>query len=188
MGGTPLGEANRLFCIFTKDLGMVYASAQGVRNISSKLRYGLQDLSLSEVSLVKGKNYWKITNIIASKNFYSSLKNEPEKLRLVSRVFSLLRKLLAGEEKNTELYGVIKNAIEYLDSAKSLNDSGLKNFECVLALRILRNLGYLADLSGYEDFVASEIWSEEIIGKIMPLRLQAIREINKSLAESHLVS
>jgi len=37
------GEGGKYYSIFTRDLGMVYASAQGVRKMSSKLRFILQD-------------------------------------------------------------------------------------------------------------------------------------------------
>lgn len=187
MGGTPLGEANRLFCIFTRDLGMIYGSAQGVRNISSKLRYSLQDFSFSEISMVKGKNLWKVTNAAALDNFYLSLRDEPEKLRLFSRVFSLLKKLLAGEEKNDKLYGLLLGAVGFLCDSGEMKPADLKNFECILVLRILRNLGYLRESRKFEEFVESGEWDGKILGKLSPVRAEAVEEINKALAGSHLV-
>src|SRR5947207_241148 len=92
------GEANRYFHIFTRDLGMIQATAQGVRLIESKLRYSLQDYSLSHLSLVRGKDVWRITS--ASKLFNLHEEFGREQFTVFARVFSLLRRLIAGEAKN----------------------------------------------------------------------------------------
>ena len=48
---TPSGEANKSYLLFTKDLGMIRATAQGVRLLKSKLRYSLQDSQCHTLSL-----------------------------------------------------------------------------------------------------------------------------------------
>ncbi len=45
LGSKNYGEAGKYYSIFTRDLGMIYASAQGVRKMSSKLRFILQDFA-----------------------------------------------------------------------------------------------------------------------------------------------
>ena len=75
------GEAGRYYSIFTRELGMVYASAQGVRKMSSKLRFILQDLSYINIDLVQGKDFWRITS--ASKT------NELEKINKQPKTFRI---------------------------------------------------------------------------------------------------
>lgn len=55
-------ESDKNFFILTKDLGLIRATAQGVRKIESKLRYSLQDFSFSEISFVMTKAGWRITS------------------------------------------------------------------------------------------------------------------------------
>jgi DNA repair protein RecO (recombination protein O) len=62
LGSKNYGEAGRYYFLFTKDMGLVYASAIGVRKMSSKLRFILQDLSYIKVDLIEGKDFWKITS------------------------------------------------------------------------------------------------------------------------------
>ena len=64
LSGQSVGEANKYFRIFTKDFGMVGAMAQGIRLLQSKLRYSLQDYSYSKISLVRGKQVWRIVGAI----------------------------------------------------------------------------------------------------------------------------
>ena len=58
------GEAGKYFSIFTRDLGLVTASAQGIRKMSSKLRFVLQDFSYVKIDLVSGRNIFRVTNVL----------------------------------------------------------------------------------------------------------------------------
>ena len=63
LGSRNFGETGKYYSIFTRDLGMISASAQGVRKMSSKLRFVLQDFAYLKIDLVKGKDFWRITNV-----------------------------------------------------------------------------------------------------------------------------
>jgi len=61
LGSAERGEANKIYSIYTKDFGLVRASAQAVRLEKSKLRYNLDDFTHGHFSLVRGKELWKLT-------------------------------------------------------------------------------------------------------------------------------
>ncbi|HFC76631.1 MAG TPA: hypothetical protein ENJ27_00135 [Candidatus Moranbacteria bacterium] len=65
-----VGEANKFFHIFTRELGLIQATAQSVRELKSKNRYGLQDFSVSDFSLVRGRDIWRITNVLSQENLF----------------------------------------------------------------------------------------------------------------------
>ena len=56
LGSRNVGEANKMLSLYTRELGLVYAHAQGIRLGKSKLRFGLQDFSHATVDLVQGKD------------------------------------------------------------------------------------------------------------------------------------
>ena len=62
IGSRPSGEAGKMISIFTRDLGLVFASAQGIRFEKSKLRPFTQDYSFGQFSFVRGKEYWRLTS------------------------------------------------------------------------------------------------------------------------------
>jgi hypothetical protein len=74
---SPSGEKNHFITLFTRGFGMVRAKAQSVRVADSKLRYALQEFSYIEVSLVKGKEIWRITNALPIYNVYFELMSPP---------------------------------------------------------------------------------------------------------------
>lgn len=176
------GEANKYYWIFTKDLGLVRATAQGVRLLKSKLRYHLRDLSLVSLSLVRGRDLWRITNAETISNFGTA-----SVAPLITRIFSLILRLVHGEEKNEELFQTLKEGIVFLiNNSEPADKEQIANFECILALRILSNLGYIGKLDNFSVFVESPFFSLELLAKMSTLRRQAISEINKSLKETQL--
>ena len=176
------GEANIILYILTQDLGLIMASAQAARLGVSKLRPSLQEYSFSVFSAVKGKNGWKITNAIAKENFFFSY---PEYTRgLLGHIVSLLIKMIPGEERNIEIYNVIKDGFKYLCSVPK---DGIEDMECLIVLRTLFCLGYVV-LDKDTDIFLSDMntWNEEVLVKMKEKRSKIIPIINKSLKESQL--
>ncbi len=184
LASTNKGEANRYLHIFTRDLGMIQATAQGVRLVESKLRYSLQNYSLSHLSLVRGRDVWRITSASQLFNLHEDLKDK-ERFAVFGKVFLLLRRLLAGEEKNEELFNILKAAFLFLKETP-LSAETLSNFEYILVLRILNSLGYLGDNSSFQPFLASQIWHIELIEHMGPISKKVVSAINNSLKESQL--
>jgi DNA repair protein RecO (recombination protein O) len=174
------GEANKYFYIFTKDFGLIKATAQGVRLLKSKLRYSLEDFSFGTISLVRGRELWRITS--AEKKFALNSK-ETEKFLLVSRVSSLLLRLLQGEENNDLLFQSLKEGILFLQDYYTEDFS---NFEYILVLRILSALGYFGKLTEFSQFTSSPYFTSELLLNIQSLKSKVIFEINNSLKETHL--
>ncbi len=176
-------EASRSLRLFTRELGFIRAHARGVREGKSKLRYGLQPLSLSEVSLVRGREMWRVAGAMPLHSLHASFRESPETFLLLVRIVRLLRRLLQGEEKNEELFDVVESGIEFLLET-SLTKSELGNFECVFVLRILHRLGYIGNPE-FEPFLGLSL-SKDLMVELAPLRSSAILAINKSLRETHL--
>lgn len=125
----PLREADRVYSILTRDLGLVRATALGVRKEGSKLRGALEPLSLAEISLVRGKEYWRITSI------NSEQKILPAKSTL--RPLALLEKLVQGEAHHPELFDAVEQLVASPQSDEYL--------ETRFVAQILFHLGYLKE-------------------------------------------
>lgn len=185
LDSNPSGEANKSYLIFTKELGMIRGTAQGVRLLKSKLRFSLQDFSRASVSTVRGKDIWRVTNAKLTSNLYETHKERKEIVTVIAHVFSLMKRLMPGEEKHEKLFDVLARALDFLETEKNLVFDDVTSFECILVLNILFELGYLApggDLSLYIE----PVWSRELLMQMVPQRKHAYQEINKSLKETQL--
>lgn len=183
LDSTVSGEADRFFTLFTKDLGLVRALAKGVRLQKSKLRYNLQDFSLSKVSLVRGKDIWRLTNARLDESLYDKFRNEKAVLHVIAHIGALIRRLVGGEEKNERLFTILHDSFLFLPTREWGEE--LKMFEIIVVLKILENLGYLRKTTELEPFIKGE-WKETLLQQMSPHKALALREINMSLRESQL--
>ena len=181
LGSGNFGETGKYYAIFTRDLGMIYASAQGVRKMSSKLRFVLQDFAYLKIDLVKGKDFWRITN--ASKTNKLENLSEPGIFEVFVNIAKLLKRLLAGEDPNKDLFMDLLKGLSVLEKSKTKDE--LRNIEAIIVLRILNNLGYIGGNEVLQDFIKSP-FEEEVIFKVAESRAKILHQINKALKETHL--
>lgn len=214
LGSAPRGEGNRSFTLFTRELGLITATAQSVREERSKLRYGLAELSLSDITLVRGKDSWRLTSALCIENLYATFHHTPETVKLFGRIFRLLRRLVAGEEQNEQLFKAIEEAVEFLKrrgtdvagmpvasgtnaeisktsaGEESQSDNvniGIGTVEIVLVLRILHILGYLAPRGEFGDVLSDvSLWSDSLLSDAKGWKALALADINESLKATQL--
>ncbi len=123
-----VGEADRIYTILTRDLGKIQAQAIGARKNTSKMRGSIEPFSLSNISFVKGKNYWRLTSAESIKRISA--------LPQIAKPFSLIEKLVQGEEPHPELFDTVE---QFILSPKTEDEM----FEIQMVSQILFHLGYL---------------------------------------------
>lgn len=206
IGSRPYGEAGKMLSIFTRDLGLVLAAAQGIRLEKSKLRYHTSDYSFGTFSLVRGKEFWRLTSaqsfgIPASRSVAEAqagiqdlvtkrgdisgpiLRGEDINKSLLVRMSSLLKRLLQGEDPHPELFDCLEVMIE---NSGHVSAERLPELESITALRILNLLGYIGEHEITKPFVHSQTISSELLSTFSPLRVQVNGIINASLQASQL--
>ncbi|MEK9201705.1 MAG: DNA repair protein RecO [Patescibacteria group bacterium] len=185
IGSSPSQEGSRYLSLLTEDLGLIQALAQGLREEKSKLRYTLQPYSYSTVSLVQGR-IWRVVSSQEKENIFHNFGPQSKEIILCGRIFSLLKKLVAGEEKNTSLFAVMKNGIEFLKDG--LTEEEIKALEYLLVLRVLRNLGHLPSSTSLDELSAGTNISREFLSRVLSFQKEAVDSINLALMESQLIS
>lgn len=182
LGSKNYGETGKYYSIFTKDLGMVYASAQGIRKMSSKLRFILQDFTYIKLDLVKGKDFWRITT--ASKTNKLEKLSDPKIFEVFVNICKLLKRLLTGEGANEVLFLDLLDGLFILEKSHNNTDE-LRSAEAIIVLRILNNLGYIGGDKDLKDFIKSP-FEKNLIFKATTNRIKILQHINKALKETHL--
>ena len=179
---TPFGEANVLLHILTEDLGLIMASARAARLSVSKLRPALQEYALVSLSCIKGKNGWKVTNVVEKGSFYFEYPDHTH--QVVAQIATLLLKMISGESPHPEIFQIVKTGFEFL---KSLPEKDIPNFEILSVLRILYQLGYVSSSElSRTDLDNSVEWNDELLEKLGQSKKILVGLINKGLKESHL--
>jgi hypothetical protein len=69
----------------------------------------LQDLSYCSLSLVRGRDVWRVTSSARLREPLQELIRDKEKRVVFTRILKLLRQLVNGEEKDEKLFNVLHN-------------------------------------------------------------------------------
>lgn len=129
--------ADKSYLLFTKVAGMLYADARSVREEKSKQRFALQDFSYIRVSLVRGKQNWRIGSVEALRNHYKVAATKEARGSVVD-LYRFLRRFYNGEEPMPELFDYLLRRFSDLE-----NTNNRELDELVTKLHILAILGYV---------------------------------------------
>jgi recombinational DNA repair protein (RecF pathway) len=135
-GSRASNTSDKSYLIFTKDAGMLFAHARSVREERSKQRYALQDFSRIRVSLLKGKNGWRIGSVEPMGNPFMAAEDREERAK-VAFVFSQLRRYVHGE---IALPRVFEDTLFVLEEKEVSWELSKRLFE----VRLLSELGYIS--------------------------------------------
>jgi recombinational DNA repair protein (RecF pathway) len=177
-GSRPQNTSDRAHLLFTREAGMVWATAKSVREERSKHRYGMQDFSLARVSLVRGKGGWRVTGTEPIANLYFEASTR-EARALVRDTVRLLRRFLRGETPAPALFDEIAAALR----AAGADPAPLAT---ALTLRTLHALGYIGDASSYRALLEAP-GTLEAAGGLTDENRQAVEDaIAQAYEASHL--
>lgn len=112
-------EANRNFSVFTEDYGRVEVAGKAIRKINSKLRAGIDLFNFSEIEFIQGKHSKTLTDAILINKF--SISNNLKKLKTAHQISRVIDSFLKGQEKDLEIFNLIKEILSILDEQKVKN-------------------------------------------------------------------
>lgn len=115
------GETDRFYTFFSREQGKVTAIAKGVRKAEAKLASALETATLSEIMVARTRGTGKITGAVLEQS-YPALHHAYEIVREVMRFFVDVDRLVEAEEKDEELFTLLRN---YLDAAERAAAEGL---------------------------------------------------------------
>jgi recombinational DNA repair protein (RecF pathway) len=138
-GSKNHNTSDKNYLLFSREAGMVWATAKSVREERSKQRYALQDFSHIRVSLVRGKSGWRIGSVESLGNPFMKAKTRRER-GIIKFVISELRRYVQGE---IPLLRVYDDAFEVLSLASTVKE-GDTHLQDMFLVRLLTELGYVA--------------------------------------------
>lgn len=120
------GEHDRAYKIFTREYGLLMCQAKSIRKLESKLRAHILPRSLSLVTLVKGREVWRLVGA----------ENEEFDSKYIHEVASLLKRFIKGEGAHKALYDKLINFL------KGSSNYGEQPTRLLLYYILLVELGY----------------------------------------------
>jgi DNA repair protein RecO (recombination protein O) len=137
-------EYDRLYEVFSKNFGKKTIIAKGVRKPKAKLAGGLEPITASEVFLVEGRGFDRVTGVIIQEQFSETKKNL-DKLVEAKKFFNILNKSLADKALDNEInQKIYKGVLYYLKCLEDEEIIEVSNFQIKLAIlwKLIYWLGY----------------------------------------------
>ncbi len=146
---TPLAEAASLVTLLTNEFGLVSARAEGLRKPGAKLAHALQTLDACTVTLVRGKEAWRVSGAMLEHHWFEALDHESRER--AGRMSALLLRLVHGEVNDPRLFSLFSH---FLAALPELSEESRDTLEIETALRMLGLLGLdagpLPEIDTYE--------------------------------------
>ena len=147
-------EADRIYVIYTKDVGKVVCIAKGVRKTSSRKRGHLEVFNELKMSLNFVKDFYYITEVQTVNNLAPD-KGGLNKISLGYYFLEVVDKLTQENEPDKSLYDLLSN---YLGQLRVSNK--LKSLRIQFVKDVLVELGFLQNgqkVSSVDEFLNSII-------------------------------
>lgn len=166
-------ESDKVYKLFTKDFGVIFALAKSVRKLESKLRFHLEKTKLVSVTLVKGKEVWRLTGV-------ESVERETEDSALLCK---LVERFVRGEGAQTKLFD---HAYEYAVSPHVSTTKDIRTL--TLYYVFLVDLGYADGLvSGAKDMAEFFAFTmEDHFTHVFLRKAEIARHVHTVLSEMQL--
>lgn len=146
LGYFDQGESDRVYKIFTREFGLVMVHAKSIRKLESKMRAHVMPHAFSLVTLVKGKEVWRLVGA----------EEQKESSDVHYEVSELVTRFIHGEEPHKELFDRIEEFVE----KSVIYDK--KNYRILFYYILLVELGYADSMIvGAKNIKEFKKWSVE---------------------------
>jgi len=124
--------------VYTADFGRLDLIARGTQKMSSKLAAHLEPLNLTEIMIIKGKQYDYLGSAI-SEEIFSDIKNDLDKIKIAGQSINILNNLIKETHPDKDIFELLKNTLDFI------NKSDLTEFNWqrqVFTLKLISLLGH----------------------------------------------
>lgn len=179
VGQRNIKESDKIFLLFTRDFGLVWAIATGIRKPLSKLKSFLEVGNKIDITLIKGKEFWRVVE--AEQGIGGILKIKESKVSFF-HILNITQRMVQGEEKNQSLWQSLNMCFE---SLQNIDKKNIHILECIILTRVLDALGYGRTEKDWGISLTSDL-TEEMFEIAKNKKASIVRLINESLKQSQL--
>lgn len=136
LGRGAARESGLVLTLLTEDLGLVRARAEGLRKPGAKLAASLQTLCAGDVTLLRGRDGWRLSGALLIENHFHTL--EPAARACAARVAGLFLRLIPPGAQEAGFFELYTGFVKDLSGSTAEQQETL---ECGVVLSLLIMLG-----------------------------------------------
>ena len=116
LGSRPLGEADRIVVLFTRELGRIDAVIKGVRRTKSKWGGRLEPFNICDLIVVRGRGTLYTITAAQTVAMYPRLREDREAMAAAAVVCEAAAMLFGEDEPHERAFNLLRNTL------KAIND------------------------------------------------------------------
>lgn len=151
MNKTDVAETDRIYTIYTLEMGKIRVLAKSVRLPKAKLAGQLEPITEAEIFIAKTRGLGKITGTIVSGNF-SRIKADLESMRQIFSIFKILERIISDQEGDKNIYLLLKDYLETMEKVSDGEATEKENKKSLVSLGFLfkffSEMGYKVEVGG----------------------------------------
>ncbi len=175
--------SDKTFLLFTREFGMLFATARSVREERSKQRTALQDFSVIRVSLVKGKSGWRIGSTEAHANPFMAAVSRPARAG-ITYLIKTMRRYVQGEQAMPRAFDDLEATLAAIEASTDVHL--ITQWQQVYIIRLLYTLGYVALEASLQALIEAANMDEAVAAYTPALNASLEAKIAQAEAVSHL--
>lgn len=141
----PLGEADKLLTVFSKEQGRISVVAKGAKKPGSRFLAAASVFAYSDMELVKGRSMYVLRNANIISSFYG-LREDFDILTSAAEIAKLTLKVIQEELPDPETMELLLKVLSFLEHKKR----SPKLIEAVFTIRLLCIQGMITDLNSMD--------------------------------------
>jgi DNA repair protein RecO (recombination protein O) len=141
LNSREVGEADRVYTIFTLEAGKIRVLGRGVRKINAKLAGFLEPITFAEIFVSRGKGLGQISGSLIENNF-PVIRSNLELSQNVFAVFKLVDKLIPEQQKDEKVFQLLLNFLETLEKITGEKISKSVLLQWGFFFKFMHQLGY----------------------------------------------
>jgi DNA repair protein RecO (recombination protein O) len=141
LNSREVGEADRVYTIFTLEAGKIRVLGKGVRKINAKLAGFLEPLIWAEIFVSRGKGLGQISGSLIE-NSFPAIRSNWELSKDVFAVFKLVDKLAPEQQKDEKAFKLLLSYLETLEKISEKKTEKLALLRLGFLFKFTHQLGY----------------------------------------------
>ena len=141
LSSRPLGEADRIVCLFSRELGRLDAVVKGVRRTKSRWGGRLEPFGVVDVVLFRGRTLYTITSAQLVVAFWH-LREDREAMAAAALACEAVAGLFGEEERHDRVFNLLARALTEIERGF---DGPARSAPLLLGvlMKLLHEAGYL---------------------------------------------
>ncbi|MEA3398882.1 MAG: DNA repair protein RecO [Patescibacteria group bacterium] len=128
--------------VYTKDQGKLELVARGTKKILSKMAGHLEPINLTDIMVIKGKNFDYIGGAVNQEAYYN-IKSDLAKLEIAGKGLRFFNQLVKLELSDKLIFNLLISYFDTLNSSKKIDNNLFYHF---FVLKLLTKLGHQPEL------------------------------------------